>query len=431
MPTRGSRKGHLNINGKLINKGQNYCLKRLTFSDICNHVNKNDFIIPECQRDLDDGRLEDLRKAYINKNYSSFFMNETRPIQLGIYDNKTYIIDGQHRLKIIPKLCEQYGYHDHLVLVYIKQHSTMDEINQRFIDANIDNTRLPIPVEELKSSAKNKFYTDLKALFKQYYKKSFASNSKNGGKTTIDHFMNILVTNHFKSRFQLSDPNKAFKLLIEKSKKFIDDVDYIHFMETTLLVKAEVSVIETGMIFALKRNNSTKWLFDDKLRARHQWRQKKKKISKSIRRRVWNEFTTDTEECCPLCPDMISIDNFHASHIIPEAKGGKVDINNLVPLCSKCNTEMGTKTMEEYCIDIGVDFKDKLNWCKQNSNKPLPMTKHNKPSTLDVVDLIVPQISPSNNLHMPPVFQSIEQPLHQVSTSIHSNTNFFHNQVSN
>ena len=59
------------------------------------------------------------------------------------------------------------------------------------------------------------------------------------------------------------------------------------------------------------------------------------------------------------------------------------------------------------------------------------MTKHNKPSTLDVVDLIVPQISPSNNLHMPPVFQSIEQPLHQVSTSIHSNTNFFHNQVSN
>ena len=33
MPTRGSRKGHLNINGKLINKGQNYCLKILTFRD--------------------------------------------------------------------------------------------------------------------------------------------------------------------------------------------------------------------------------------------------------------------------------------------------------------------------------------------------------------------------------------------------------------
>ena len=119
-------------------------------------------------------------------------MNETRPIQLGIFDGKTYIIDGQHRLTIIPKLCNEYGYYDHLIMVYIEQHSTMNEINQRFIDANIDNTRLPIPVDELKSGAKNQFYTELKALLKQYYKNYSATNSKNGGKITTDQLMNDL-----------------------------------------------------------------------------------------------------------------------------------------------------------------------------------------------------------------------------------------------
>ena len=415
MPKRGSRKGHLNINGKLMNKGENSCLKALTFRDIGNHISKNDFITPECQRDLDEGRLEDLLKVYVSKKNPSFFMNETRPIQLGIFDGKTYIIDGQHRLTIIPKLCNEYGYYDHLIMVYIEQHSTMDEINQRFIDANIDNTRLPIPVDELKSGAKNQFYTELKALLKQYYKKSFATNSKNLGKITIDQLMNDLGTNHFKSRFQLTDSNKAFLFLVEKSKKFIEDVDYMHFINTTLLVGPEKNVINSGMIFSLKRNNSIKWLFDDKLRARHQWRQKKKKISKTIRRRVWNDFSSNSEECCPLCVDMISIDNFHASHIIPEAKGGKVLIDNLVPLCSKCNIEMGTKTMEEYCIEIGVDFKDKLSWCKQNSTCQ-PSVSNNNQSNSSIIDLLVPEINSSNdsqNLPMPSVFQ----PLFPANTS--------------
>ena len=91
---------------------------------------------------------------------------------------------------------------------------------------------------------------------------------------------------------------------------------------------------------------------------------------------------------------MISIDNFHASHII-QSKGGKVSIDNLVPLCSKCNIEMGTKTMEEYCIEIGVDFKDKLSWCKQNSTCQ-PSVSNSNQSNSSVIDLLVPGINSSN-----------------------------------
>ena len=278
MPKR-SRKGHLNINGKLIHKNSNSSLKKLTFRDINDHLSKNDFKTPECQRDLDDGRSDDLLKAYIKKNDPHFLLNETRPIQLGIFGNETYIIDGQHRLSIIPILCNQYNYHEHVLSVYIKLHSSMDEINERFIEANIDNSHLPIPIEELKSGATSKFYTELKKLIKKYHSSSFGTNSKNLAKYTLDAFMNKLTTNKFRSKFNLTDSNIAYELILQKSRDFINKVDYSYYMGNgfNLLFKAEKNTIESGMIFGLKKNNSIEWLFNDNINTRHNWKQQKKR----------------------------------------------------------------------------------------------------------------------------------------------------------
>ena len=408
MPRR-SRKGHLNINGKLIHKDSNSSLKKLTFRDINDHLSKNDFKTPECQRDLDEGRSEDLLKAYIKKKDPHFLLNETRPIQLGIFGNETYIIDGQHRLSIIPKLCNEYNYHEHVLSVYIKQHSSMDEINERFIEANIDTSRLPIPIEELKSGATSKFYTELKKLIKKYNASSFGSNSKNLAKYTLDAFMNKLTTGKFRGKFNLTDSNLAYQLIMEKSTEFIDKVDYKYYISNcpNLLYKAEKNTVETGMIFGLKKNNSIEWLFDNNIKARHNWKQQKIKISKSIKRRVWNEFSHNKEELCPLCPNTISPDNFHASHIIPEAKGGKVTISNLVPLCSVCNIEMGTLTMEEYCKNIGVNFNNKLDWCKQHCSTHVSASNETE-DTSNIINTLVPTLNSSNNImsNMPNVFPS-------------------------
>ena len=44
---------------------------------------------------------------------------------------------------------------------------------------------------------------------------------------------------------------------------------------------------------------------------------------------------------------MITPFNFEVGHNIPESKGGATDINNLRPICSKCNRSMG----DDYTID--------------------------------------------------------------------------------
>jgi 5-methylcytosine-specific restriction endonuclease McrA len=43
----------------------------------------------------------------------------------------------------------------------------------------------------------------------------------------------------------------------------------------------------------------------------------------------------------------MSVFDFQCGHNIPESKGGKTDVNNLIPICSRCNQSMGS----QYTID--------------------------------------------------------------------------------
>jgi 5-methylcytosine-specific restriction endonuclease McrA len=44
---------------------------------------------------------------------------------------------------------------------------------------------------------------------------------------------------------------------------------------------------------------------------------------------------------------MINVFNFETGYRVPESKGGTLDIDNLRPICAKCNRSMG----DNYTID--------------------------------------------------------------------------------
>lgn len=85
----------------------------------------------------------------------------------------------------------------------------------------------------------------------------------------------------------------------------------------------------------------------------HKTKQKQKqkdKIPKALREQVWiqnigKKFETE----CPTkwCKNRINPFDFHVGHNIPEAKGGTLNIDNLKPICSRCNLSMNT----QYTID--------------------------------------------------------------------------------
>jgi hypothetical protein len=78
---------------------------------------------------------------------------------------------------------------------------------------------------------------------------------------------------------------------------------------------------------------------------------KRKKIPKAIRVLVWNLHigSHKGEDRCMSCKEKkIDIANFHCGHVLAEAKGGDLTIKNLRPICSACNSSMGTRSMNEF-----------------------------------------------------------------------------------
>jgi len=73
---------------------------------------------------------------------------------------------------------------------------------------------------------------------------------------------------------------------------------------------------------------------------------KKKNIPKAIREQVWLQVMGKIyEQECHIhwCKNVINVFDFHVGHDIPESKGGTLDINNLRPICARCNQSMGNK----------------------------------------------------------------------------------------
>jgi 5-methylcytosine-specific restriction endonuclease McrA len=77
---------------------------------------------------------------------------------------------------------------------------------------------------------------------------------------------------------------------------------------------------------------------------------RKKKIPKALAEQVW--ITTmghRFEGKCRVtwCRNRITVFDYESGHNVPESKGGKTTLDNLVPICARCNRSMG----DQYTID--------------------------------------------------------------------------------
>lgn len=82
----------------------------------------------------------------------------------------------------------------------------------------------------------------------------------------------------------------------------------------------------------------------------HTKKKQKEKIPKALREQVWIQTIGEKfESKCPIhwCKNRITPFDYHVGHNIPETKGGTLDINNLKPICSRCNLSMSS----QYTID--------------------------------------------------------------------------------
>lgn len=85
-------------------------------------------------------------------------------------------------------------------------------------------------------------------------------------------------------------------------------------------------------------------------------KQKKKTIPPQLKIKVWNKHIGDeigkTKCLCCKLQDIYQA-SFSCGHIVSEINGGELKLNNLKPICSSCNSSMGSKNMNEYIKEYG------------------------------------------------------------------------------
>lgn len=84
---------------------------------------------------------------------------------------------------------------------------------------------------------------------------------------------------------------------------------------------------------------------------------KKKTISQLMKRRVWAKHIGEEigkHKC--LCCNMTDITQltFNCGHIVAEANGGTLSVDNLLPICQSCNSSMGTQNLYTYKLAHGL-----------------------------------------------------------------------------
>jgi len=79
------------------------------------------------------------------------------------------------------------------------------------------------------------------------------------------------------------------------------------------------------------------------------------KIPKAVREQVWIKYIGkkfDSKCYIRWCKNKITVFDFHVGHNIPESRGGLTIIDNLRPICPRCNQSMGN----QYTIDEWIEF---------------------------------------------------------------------------
>ena len=80
-------------------------------------------------------------------------------------------------------------------------------------------------------------------------------------------------------------------------------------------------------------------------------------IPKALREQVWIQYYGSVfHNKCPTrwCQNRVNVFDFQVGHNVPESKGGSTTIDNLVPLCGRCNLSMSNNyTFDEWSATFG------------------------------------------------------------------------------
>lgn len=331
--------------------------RKLMFSDVSKYY--DEFLKPDCQVSLNINKVNEMKKAYKKNPY---FLRAKDNIIIGIVDRKSYIIDGQHRFEMVKQLYEENKTNDFLIITYF-EFNCSEEVLELFDELNKDSIKYKLYknsdfVNMVKISGLIKIFKQCKIKENKenkYTKYIFAKNKKNNTIYNSEEFVDKLVEIGYINKFTTS--KEIYNDIIKKNIEFYKKCNY----ESDIKINREHYhvkdrfFIDNKVIYSLKRNNFIEYLKEDEnIYAYHELKLGARKINRQLKLKVWtNEFKDSWIGICPMinCNKEMNQEEFTCGHLISAAHGGRIELKNLRPICSQCNSSMGKKNWDVYVTE--------------------------------------------------------------------------------
>jgi len=178
-------------------------------------------------------------------------------------------------------------------------------------------------------------------MIKKIYSIYKISNILNGLNNTTEEFKKLR-----------NDLNKYSSTLFNKKKYVIYDI-YTEIDELLInplyLDNEELFICEMDKRLRILKNLNDLYFFTEETE-----KKTKQKIPAIIKKLVWNTYIGEEigKSKCVCCKKIdITQLNFICGHVLSEYNGGKVNVENLRPICMSCNLSMGTKNMQDFILN--------------------------------------------------------------------------------
>ena len=134
---------------------------------------------------------------------------------------------------------------------------------------------------------------------------------------------------------------------------------------------------------------------------------RKQTIPHAIRWQVWLNYAGENFQAkcsTPWCRNIMRAYDFQAGHILAEAAGGAVSLDNLIPICATCNHSMGTMHFSEWAARGAAVPRCcfSLRWLCRLLKAPKPVYPILNPSTTKKIAAPTATQTPLSNIFISP-----------------------------
>ena len=316
-------------------------------------LDKN-ILSPECQRPIDDAHVQSFynyQVDYYKKNGELIIVHN---IVLCNFEKKEYTMDGQHRIKalrLLRKLIPSDVFSKSSILVTMLYANSKEELNEKFILCNKNKPLSPKPpyykpIEQY-----------LRDTFGKYHKNTMNPRGPNWNIDNIVKKMEFLEFHNYITQDELIEEINTIQQYYKKNIQHIPKnsrdgkILKSKSKQDNYLVLSLFTKMEWISSILYKKNNML-LSYDNIPDHSHS----RIRISPILRQNVWKKRNTMIDGDCYCCNSSIQYNNFECGHIVSVFCRGDTTLNNLEPICSSCNKDMGIQHLEEYRKRVRVEL---------------------------------------------------------------------------